>query len=151
MVLQVACRAEQAHPPVDLPTFVQVDLRERVRLSFFGRRVESRAGHEVNAGDVRGKEPAGHRCHGHGDTPALQLGEGNRRLSFCALLGRSNRRHALSEIAPEQRDVLRQVEVPIDDGRSGQRSASVSIARLRILPVGPFGRSSTKITSRGYL
>ena len=151
MVVEVGRRAQHAHPPLALPALVQVDLRERVRLRFFGRRVEGRARHEVNAGHVRGEEPAGHRRNCHGDSAALQLGEGNRRLPFCALLGRSNRRHALREIAPEQRDVLRQVEVPIHDGRGGQLSASTSIARLRIFPVGPFGRSSTKITRRGYL
>ena len=59
--------------------------------------------------------------------------------------------HDVAEALPQERpglarDRLRQLQVAYDFTSDG-----ISISRLRILPVGPFGSSSTNQILRGYL
>jgi hypothetical protein len=99
---------------------VERDLCERVSLGFLRRRIERRPRSETSA-DVGDEEARRHGCDRHGDPAALELRQGHGRLPVATPLRVPNRGDALREIASEERDVLRQVEVPVDDRHDAQR------------------------------
>ncbi len=70
--------------------------------------------------DVGDEETGRHRRQRYGDSTTLQLWQRHGRLPIATPLGRPNCRHALREVASEERDILRQVEVPIHDRCSAQ-------------------------------
>jgi len=119
VVREVGFRLEQPDAGLSLPALVQVNLSQRLGLSFLRRGVDGRARLKI-CPNVGRQETRGYGRNDHCDPASLQFGQRNGGLPAGAFFDGADGGSRQGQVAAKQGDVFGQIKVRVDDRERGQ-------------------------------